>query len=145
MQTRRDPNGLWMVSLFRGEPLRKNVESFAAEHGIEGARITAIGAAEDPELAFYDLAEKKYGTRIFKGIWELLTGDGNITLKDGKPFMHMHAAISGHDFQVFGGHVMDFTVGVVIEMFIDPLGAPLERRMCDEIGLPMWHPEIGAS
>lgn len=138
MKARKDPTGLWVLSFERGEPLRERVETFAIREGIHGARINAIGAAENPELAYYDLAEKKYLTRVFDGIWELLSGDGNITLNKGKPFMHLHVAISGLDYSVHGGHLMDFTVGVVVEMFVDPLAQPVARRMCDDVGLPTW-------
>lgn len=120
--------------------LRECVEEFARGAGIGGARIAAVGALEDPELACYDLPAKKYYNKTFEGIWELLSADGNITLKDGQAFMHMHVAISGHDYAVYGGHLVDGRVGVVCEMFVDPLAAPLARSMSEDVGLPVWGP-----
>lgn len=36
---------------------------------------------------------------------------GSIAWKDGKPSVHLHAAVSGRDFAVVGGHVLDAKVG----------------------------------
>jgi predicted DNA-binding protein with PD1-like motif len=140
MKTRRDGNGLWVVLLERGDKVRESVEGFAAQVGLGGARISAIGALENPELAVYDLPQKKYYSRTFEGIFELLTADGNITLKDGRPFMHMHVAIGDHEYRVHGGHLKDAVVGVVVEMFMEPLAEPLSREMDEDIGLPSWAP-----
>lgn len=140
MRARRDDSGIFIVHLERGDTVRKSLEGFAAEHGIEGARVTAIGAVENAELACYDLPTQTYDTRVFSGIYELLSGDGNITRKDGRPFLHMHVSISGHDYVAYGGHLMDAAVGVVMEVFVDPLASPIERGHCAAVGLAVWQP-----
>ena len=141
MKSRLEHGGRLIVSLERGDDIRSVVETLAAEKGIVAAELSAIGAIEDPLLGFYDLRDKEYRRKPFPGIWELVSLQGNITMRDGKPFLHAHVAIGGSDFRTFGGHLFDGKTGVVIEMFIVPLGRPLHRIPCDEIGLARWEPD----
>lgn len=128
-----------VVGLERGERIRASIESFATREKIVGAELKAIGALKDPELAYYDLSTKQYLKRLFPGIWELVLA-GNISLKDGKPFLHAHVTIGGRDFQAFCGHLVDAEVGVVVEMFMHLLATPVHRVYCEDIGLPRWEP-----
>ncbi len=130
-----------IVSLERGDAVRASVEAVAKERGILGAAVTAIGAIENPELGFYRLDEKRYERKRFPGIWELVSLLGNVTAKDGEPFMHAHVAIGGPDFAVYGGHLFDATTGVVVELVIEPFDRPLERVLCEDIGLHRWEPQ----
>lgn len=140
MKLLEESDGRLVVSLARGEMLRACIENLAIQRGIRGARISAIGAIEDPELGCYDLPSQSYDKRVFPGIWELLSMEGNISLLQGRPFLHAHVSISGHDYQALGGHLFDARVGVVVELFIDPLSTPLPRIPCAAIGLPRWEP-----
>jgi predicted DNA-binding protein with PD1-like motif len=144
MKSRSETSGRLIVSLERGDDLRSVVESLAAKAGVVAAELSAIGAVENPELGFYDLERKEYVRKPFPGIWELVSLQGNITLRDGKPFLHAHAAIGGADFRVFGGHLFDAKIGVVVEMFVTPIGRPLLRIPCEEIGLARWEPDATA-
>ncbi|HTM68793.1 MAG TPA: PPC domain-containing DNA-binding protein [Candidatus Binatia bacterium] len=141
MKFRRETGGTLVVSLERGDAMRASIEALAAAENVPSARLTAIGAVEDAELGFYDLGRKEYLRRSFPGILELVSLEGSITVKDGKPFLHAHVAISGPDFAVHGGHLFDAKAGVVVELFIIPLERPLLRVMCDEIGLARWEPD----
>lgn len=140
MKTRVESKRI-IVSLERGDDVRSRVEASAKEHGILGASVAAIGAIADPELGYYRLDEKRYERRTFKGIWELVSLVGNITSKDGEPFLHAHVAIGGSDFAVYGGHLFDATTGVVVELVITPFERPLERVPCEDIGLHRWEPD----
>ena len=140
MKYHREADGRLVLSLARGDALRSNVETLCAAHGVQGARVSAIGALEDPEIGWWDLDNLKYHKQVFPGIWELLSLDGNVTMVDGKPYLHVHTAISGHDYAVKGGHLFDSKVGVVVEMFIEPVPTPLPRAFCDAIGLNRWEP-----
>ena len=138
MRIRLESGGLYAVGLERGESLRERVEGLCAERGIMSGFVSAIGAVEDPELGCYELAEKRYLKRSFPGIWELVSLQGNVTQKDGKPFLHAHVSLSGSDFAVFGGHLFDAKVGLVVEMSISPV-RPIGRTLDEAIGLACWN------
>jgi predicted DNA-binding protein with PD1-like motif len=136
----QDIDGRWVMSLHRGESIRDEIEGLACREGILGAKLSAIGAIEDPEIGGYDLDKREYHRRTFDGLWELLSFQGNISMLEGKAFMHAHITVSGHDFKVFGGHLFDARVGVVTEVFLEPLTVPLPRVYCEAIGLARLEP-----
>ena len=140
MKVHREEDGRFVVSLARGDSIRECIEGLAREHGIGAARVTGIGAVEDPRLGCFDLPSKTYDERVFEGIWELLTLNGNLSLAGGEPLLHAHVTLSGHDYRAFGGHLYDARVGVVAELFVEPYPTPLSRARNDEIGLMRWEP-----
>ncbi|MEW6281916.1 MAG: PPC domain-containing DNA-binding protein [Candidatus Eremiobacterota bacterium] len=140
MKYLRESDGRILVSLTRGDVLRSTVETIALQEGIVSGKVSAIGALEDPEIGWWDHEKHLYNRRVFPGVWELLSMDGNLSLLDGKPFLHVHVAISGHDYAVKGGHFFDARVGVVVEMFLEPCSTPLPRAFCPALGLPRWEP-----
>ena len=54
-----------------------------------------------------DVENKKYQKRNFDEHYELLSLIGNITYKDGVPFVHTHVTFSDTEYIVFGGHLFD--------------------------------------
>ena len=140
MKYRREKDGRIVLSLFKGDRLRACVENLAQQEGIVGARVHAIGVLKDPEIGWYELETRGYHKQVFAGLWEVISLTGNLTLLDDKPLLHAHVAMSGHDYKVVGGHLFDGTVGIVLEMFIEPLTEPLYRRTCEDIGLARWEP-----
>lgn len=140
MKFHREGDGRYVVSLARGDSIRESLEGLARDEGIVGARLSAIGAIEDPELGGYDLDKRGYFRRDFPGLWELVSLEGNLSLLEGKPFLHAHVVITGHDFQAYGGHLFDSKVGVICEVFVEPVSTPLPRILCEAVGLPRWEP-----
>ncbi len=140
MKWHRETDGRILVNLKRGDDLRSSLEGLAAELNLGAARITALGALEDPQLGWWDLQQRVYHKQVLPGIWELLSLMGNLSLLDGRPFVHMHATLSGHDYAVKGGHLFEARVGVMVEAFVDPYPTALPRRFCEDVGLPQWEP-----
>ena len=140
MKVTRESDGRYVVALEYGDSIRECIEGLASDENIVGAKLSAIGAIRDPELGAYDLETQTYTRQSFPGIWELVSLQGNITLLDGKPFMHAHILICGHDFKVMGGHLFDAEVAVVFECFMEPVATPLKRIPCAAIGLARWEP-----
>ncbi len=140
MKWHRETDGRILVNLERGDDLRSSLEGLAAELNLGAARVTAIGALEDPQMGWWDLPARVYHKEVFSGIWELLSLMGNISLLEGRPFLHMHATLSGHDYAVKGGHLFEARVGVMVEAFVDPYPTALPRHFCQDVGLPQWEP-----
>lgn len=140
MKVHQEDTGLYVLSLARGESIRECIESLARDEEIVGAKLSAIGAIEAPELGLYDWPSRSYERQHFPGIWELLSLEGNLSLLADKPFLHAHITMSGPGYNVLGGHLFDAQVAVVFECFIEPLKTPLPRMPCAAIGLPRWEP-----
>lgn len=60
---------------------------------------------------------------------------GNITLKDGKPFLHLHGTFGRRDMSVIGGHVISATVFPLLEAVITPTANRALRRFDEKVGL----------
>ncbi len=111
------------------------LQEFAETHDIRAAAIQGIGAFASCTLRFYDLKKKTYFDRDFTDDHEVTSLSGNISLLDGKPFIHAHATISDREFRAFGGHVKSATAGATLEVIIMPLDGTLTRAFDKDIGL----------
>ena len=84
------------------------------------------------------LVQKKYLRKIYKEIHELVSFQGNVTLKDGNPFIHAHITLADHDLVTRGGHLFEMKVAVVGEFIIRKVDSNVYREFNDDIGLPVW-------
>jgi len=125
----------FILNLHRGENLFQGILNCAEKIGLQSASISGLGALENPSVAFYHLHLKQYDTKVFDGIFELVSLNGNISFVDNKHFAHIHAALGREDHSLFGGHLMDATVGVLAEITIIPLEGRIERHFIEQIGL----------
>ncbi len=125
----------------RGESLQEALRALVHEHELRTAWVSAIGAFEWVELTEYNQVTRRYEEAHRFERCELLALQGNLSLRDGEPFWHLHATVSlredGRDV-TYGGHVGDglvFAMEFRIECF-DELGL---RRADDEAtGLQLW-------
>ena len=69
---------------------------------------------------------------------ELVSCQGNVTLKDGRPFVHAHVTISDHSMRTRGGHLFEATVSAVGEFFLRRVDSSVHRKLDEDIGLPTW-------
>ncbi len=128
----------YIVRLNRGEKFSEAMEQFFASSELDGASVSAVGAAEQLELGFYDLATKTYIWKSFPGMYEITGLLGTIALNEaGKLMFHLHGTFADRDYQVVGGHVKDFVVGGTCELFIHRTYQPLQRKADDQTGLKL--------
>ena len=127
----------WFVVLERGDDLHTSLVQFASEAGVTSAAFTGLGAADELQLAFYDLARREYDRRDFDGDHEIGVLVGNLTHKDGAPFVHAHAVIGGRDFAAYAGHLMRARCGATLEIAVHDFAAAVERAPVPAIGLAL--------
>jgi uncharacterized protein len=63
---------------------------------------------------------------------------GNISLKDGEPFVHAHAVLSDDEGKVRGGHLLGGTIFAAEVHVTELLGETLARRLDNVTGLSLW-------
>lgn len=123
---------------FGGDLLEEITKAFE-ERGVRKASFTLIGAARPAVLGYYDPILRKYLTREFSGMWEVVSCIGNISDRDGSVFTHAHATISGRDHHCVGGHVMPGTRIFAAELHATPLPGDAPVRKYDDVtGLFLW-------
>lgn len=136
MLVKKNNNGIWLVVLDKDQKLLETLTKIVTQEKIKGGHLTAIGALKDTELGFYELHKKDYIRKTFdKGDFELVSLIGNISLKDGAPYVHAHAALGKEDFSIFGGHLFEAKVAVTAEIYIAEFGALPEREVDPDVGL----------
>ncbi len=124
---------------FVDEELVKALTSFVERENVETGIISFIGSFRQVKLGYYDEKLKKYMAIEFKeGPYEIVSGLGNVSLKDGRPFCHIHVAIGLHDGRMFGGHLIEGDV-LLAEGFVQVLeGEALVRKPDPDTGLAYW-------
>ena len=122
-----------------GADLYESLTKIAKNEDIKLGRVLAIGATTHAVVAFYDHTQKKYVNMEFPGSMEILTCNGNVSLREGKPFVHVHIVLGDRLGKVFGGHLMPGTKVFACEVFIDEFEGEELRRDYDEFtGLYLW-------
>lgn len=125
-----------LVVLDRGQNLVQALTEVVIAQHIRGGHITGIGAVMDVQLGYYDLHKKDYIRKTFSDEdYELLALNGNVTLREGVPYVHVHTAVGRSDFSVFGGHLFEAVVAVTAEIYITPFGLMPERTFNHDLGL----------
>jgi predicted DNA-binding protein with PD1-like motif len=134
----------FILALKIGENLFEAITRCAQDAKLESASISGLGALDDVTIAYYNMETKTYQTKLFTGMFELVSLNGNIAVLDGQYFTHIHAAIGDDQYQVFGGHIMDATVGPSAEITVIPLCSEIHRKYDERTGLKIMCPMIHA-
>lgn len=137
-----DNNKPFILVLQNGENLFEAILRCADAANIQSAILTGLGALDDITVAYYHLEKKSYHSKTFTGMHELISLNGNISMAEGKRFVHIHAALGKEDFTVIGGHIMDAIVHPTVELAITPLDSTIYREYNEELGLKLMCPKI---
>ena len=125
----------WILRLETDEEIFSTVTRFAGELAIDTASVSGIGAAHHLVLGYFDRTTRDYVRHPVEEEVEIVSLLGNISLKEGKPFPHMHVTIAGRDFQAKAGHLFEGKVGATLEIVITPLVGYVQRTKDDATGL----------
>jgi predicted DNA-binding protein with PD1-like motif len=118
-----------------GEEIISTLTSFVEEKHISAGWLSAIGALRDFELGYYYLDRKEYGRKKFEPIAELVSFHGNIGMREGRSFLHVHAALGREDYSLVAGHLFSGIVAVTAEVVLHPLPGAMQRAYDERTGL----------
>ena len=118
------------VRLDPGEEIIASVLKIAKDEDIRFAEISAIGAVGRAVFGLYDLGEQKYHS--------LVSLNGNLSRKDGEPYLHLHAAFADEKGAVIGGHLNEAVISATCEMFIKIFDIDMGRRISEQTGLNIF-------
>jgi uncharacterized protein len=127
--------------LDHGEDIISQFTILAEDNGIEIGALSAIGALSRAGLAYYDQKSHEYGEIALEEPVELASCFGNISLKDGRPFVHAHTVLSDRMGRTWGGHLVRGTI-FAAELYLQELSGLHLKRVPDSItGLNLWGKE----
>lgn len=118
-----------------GEDINTELEKLARKYPNRFAEITGIGACNLVELNFYDVHRKQYDMKVFEEDLELISLMGNLTLKDGEPFAHIHGTFGDSEFRTWSGHVSKAVVAVTAEIVVRFTDLDISRSHNDSVGI----------
>jgi predicted DNA-binding protein with PD1-like motif len=126
-----------------GTDLLEELNKLARAQKVELGALSAIGAVRKAAVGIFDEEKREYITNVFDEEMEICALTGNVSLKDGEPFVHAHLSLSDREGRGFGGHIMPgcevFVAEVILWEFV---GARREREPREECGgLALWAAE----
>jgi len=124
-----------IYSLRAGAKVPDDIVAIARREKAATARVEAIGGVDELRLAYFNHETKKYEEHDFREFLEVTSILGNITLKDGKQFLHAHGTFGKRDLSVVAGHVISAKIFPLLEVVITPTKNKALRRFDDELGL----------
>ncbi|MBP2070989.1 PPC domain-containing DNA-binding protein [Thermoanaerobacterium butyriciformans] len=120
--------------------LLQEITTFITNENIRSGEIRIIGAVKKARFGYFNQSTKEYKFIEKNEHMEILSAIGNISLKNGKPFPHVHITLADKDGNVFGGHLMEGTKIFAAEFVIVDYGENNLERVDDEFtGLQLWN------
>lgn len=141
MQNRVSTTGRRIMGrLPKGEDLLQGLTALCVAHNITLGEVRALGAVTKVCLGFYNQETRQYQTLNFDEEMELVHLLGNISTKDGRPFVHVHASFADSQGKMVGGHLMEGNPIFACEFIIKEYKseAAFSRGPDEETGLMLW-------
>ncbi len=121
---------LVIVRLDKGEDVIPSLlAALRAEGGRGAVMVTALGALEDIEFAYYDAKRKAYDRMTLGPSHELLGLSGIVAASPSGEFQpHFHVTLGAPDHKALGGHLFRARVAVLAEFALRVVLNPAMRR-----------------
>ena len=130
---------IFVGRLPHGKDLILSVEEFCEDASIQMATFSVIGAVSSATIGAYDQKQQVYVTVKEEAPLEIVSCMGNVSLKDGKPFIHAHILLADEQGKTIGGHLFSETIIYAGEINLQELtGKPMKRTYDNDTGLMLW-------
>jgi predicted DNA-binding protein with PD1-like motif len=126
---------VYIVRLDAGEKIVETLKALCERDGIGGGFFNGLGAVGEAEIGHFDPGTNEYGWARLSGSYEIVSLYGNITVADGKPFIHAHIALGDKTFAVRGGHLKEAVVSVTCEITMSRFKDEIGRKRDERSGL----------
>jgi len=119
----------------RGEEIIASLSALCTQEHIALGSVSAIGAVGEATVGCFDTKEKKYYAKEYKGIYEIASLLGTISVMEDAPYLHIHAVLADKEGAAIGGHLSRAIVSATCEIFIHVLPGRAGRFFSEETGL----------
>jgi predicted DNA-binding protein with PD1-like motif len=118
----------YLLVFDKGQEVMRGLLAFAGEHHLGGGYVTGIGTFRDATLGYCDLAREDYPRVQRKEQAEVLSLIGDLALKEGRPFFHIHTVLSLPDGSTRAGCLFAATVDPTLELIFTESRRPIQRK-----------------
>jgi predicted DNA-binding protein with PD1-like motif len=135
-------NNEYYIRLEKGEQLMAEIRNFVTEHHLCG-HFSGIGACDEVVISTYIPEKNDFIDHVKKGMFELFTLTGNVSLdKDKSPVVHAHAGFSYLDqtgeIATFAGDLREATINYTVELVFTPANQEILRQFDSAAGIDVW-------
>lgn len=123
------------VRIDRGERVVESLYRVCEQEQVLLGAISGLGAVDEAEVGLYEVEKKYFNPILLKGEREMTSVNGNVTVKDGKPYLHLHATFADQSGNVCGGHLREAKISATAEIFIEILKGKVGRAYLPAIGI----------
>ncbi len=124
------------VKMSKGEEIVETLANACEENGIKSGVVWGIGAVREIELIGGKSTEKIDANQVkYEGPIEIGCATGSVCQKEGKAYVHLHAACGKTNHETISGHVVSAVVSLAGEFFVLETDE-FEREYTEE--LKMW-------
>ena len=135
MEYRKFAQG-YVLRLDPGEEVIREVTALVAKEDIRLGTVSGLGAANDVTIGIFDPVAKVYSSRRCQGDYEISALVGNVTRKDGEPYLHLHITIGNPvTGELCAGHLSSCTISATLELFLQVWDGQVERKLSGTVGL----------
>ena len=138
-QYKRVKDNLYVLSLDNHAEITEALKAFCDEKGILAGSVIGIGAISEASFRFLNPATKAYVDKTFSEQMEITNLTGNISEKDGCPYLHLHITASRSDYTCIGGHLLTARINRACELLVEAFpDAAVGRYLDGETGLNLY-------
>jgi uncharacterized protein len=125
------------VRLERGEPVVESLGRLLEAEKIGFAVVSGLGAVRHVRVAYLAVEKREYESHDVEEQLELVSLIGNAALRDGKPFLHVHACLARRNLSLLGGHLQEAIANPTVEVWLQPEAQPVHRQFDETIGMAL--------
>ena len=131
---------VYMLKLEAGSDLYDSLTEFTVNNDITSGEVFVMGLSRNAVFAYYDINSREYKTiNRDDQYFEIIQCAGNISVRDGKPFVHLHVSFGDKEGNIIGGHLLPGTMVEVGEVrILSYKGEPMERVFDPEYNMAPW-------
>ena len=135
MEYRKFDQG-YVLRLDPGEEVVASLTQFVEQEQVQLGCVSALGAANDVTIGVFDTVEKQYYSRRCQGQFEISALVGNVSRKEGEPYLHLHITIGNPvTGEVHAGHLTSAVISATLELFLQVWDGQVGRKFSDAVGL----------
>ena len=135
MEYRKFDQG-YVLRLDPGEEVISCLTRLVDQENVSLGVVSALGAANDITIGIFNTVEKQYYSRRYQGDYEISALVGNVSRKDGAPYLHLHITIGNPvTGEVHAGHLSSCTISATLELFLQVWDGEVGRAFSDTVGL----------
>ena len=128
----------YVVRLDVGDEIMESLTVLCKKENIKAATVQGLGATDNVTVGYYSTVANRYFSRTFNEQFEIISLNGNISVKDNEPYLHLHIALSDENYTFFGGHLNNAVISITAEIFVVKLDGIIGRRVNEKTNLNIF-------